>query len=362
MTRYIGLDVHQASCTLAVVGTSGKRLGSHVVETNGQALVELVRAIPKPRLLCMEEGTQSAWLYELLLPHVDELVVAGVSESRGAKSDLRDAFALAEALRLGTIKIRVFKAPAQFARLRELSHTYTMISRDVVRTQMRIKALFRARGLSTSTSNVYSKKSRELWLSKLTASSLTAGELLFAEFDALRELKKQAQQQLVSESHQHSITQILETCPGLGEIRVAQMVPVVVAPGRFRTARQFWSYSGLGIVMRSSSDWVLDKKQDRWVRADTLKTRGLNPRHNSTLKGIFKGAATTVITKLTTDPLHEHYERMLKQGTKPNLAKLTIARKIAAMALSMWKAREVYDPARQHKQQLTLASRQQPLQ
>jgi hypothetical protein len=114
--------------------------------------------------------------------------------------------------------------------------------------------------------------------------------------------------------------------------------------------------------MRSSSDWVLDKKQDRWVRADTLKTRGLNPRHNSTLKGIFKGAATTVITKLTTDPLHEHYERMLKQGTKPNLAKLTIARKIAAMALSMWKAREVYDPARQHKQQLTLASRQQPLQ
>ncbi len=40
MERYIGLDVHAASTTFAVIGESGKRLGSHVVETNGQALVE----------------------------------------------------------------------------------------------------------------------------------------------------------------------------------------------------------------------------------------------------------------------------------------------------------------------------------
>jgi hypothetical protein len=40
MKRYIGLDVHAASTTIAVLGESGKRLGTHVVETNGQALVE----------------------------------------------------------------------------------------------------------------------------------------------------------------------------------------------------------------------------------------------------------------------------------------------------------------------------------
>ena len=39
MKRYIGLDVHAASTTFAVIGESGKRLGTHVVETNGQALV-----------------------------------------------------------------------------------------------------------------------------------------------------------------------------------------------------------------------------------------------------------------------------------------------------------------------------------
>ncbi len=36
------------------------------------------------------------------------------------------------------------------------------------------------------------------------------------------------------------------------------------------------------------------------------------------------------------------YRRMLENGIKPNLAKLTLARKIAATALRMWKDEEVY--------------------
>ena len=60
MDRYIGLDVHAVSCTLGVLGPSGKRLKSMVVETNGQALLEAVRSIPGRIHLCLEEGTQSA--------------------------------------------------------------------------------------------------------------------------------------------------------------------------------------------------------------------------------------------------------------------------------------------------------------
>jgi hypothetical protein len=65
------------------------------------------------------------------------------------------------------------------------------------------------------------------------------------------------------------------------------------------------------------------------------------------LKAIFKGGATTVIAQLHTHPLHKDYERMLESGIKPNLAKLTLARRIAAIVLSMWKHEEVYDPERQ---------------
>jgi hypothetical protein len=132
------------------VTLTGRRLGSQVLDTSAQALIEAIRAIPKPRHVCMEEGTQSAWLYELLSAYVDELLVAGINESRGPKSDVRDAFGLADALRLGAIDTPVFKAPTCFALLRELSRVYSMISRDVVRTQCRLKALYRSRGVVTT--------------------------------------------------------------------------------------------------------------------------------------------------------------------------------------------------------------------
>ena len=40
MERYIGMDVHAASCTLAVISEKGRKLRDFPVETNGQALVE----------------------------------------------------------------------------------------------------------------------------------------------------------------------------------------------------------------------------------------------------------------------------------------------------------------------------------
>jgi hypothetical protein len=65
-------------------------------------------------------------LYEILSPHVEETVVAGIREGRGQKSDVLDAFRRAEELRTGTIKTQVLKAPRLYARLRELSRVHTM--------------------------------------------------------------------------------------------------------------------------------------------------------------------------------------------------------------------------------------------
>lgn len=91
MERYIGLDVHAASCTLAVISQAGKRLKDFPVETNGQALVEAVRMIPGEKHRVFEEGLQSAWLYETLSPHVAEIVVAGVSPGPGCKARRSEA-------------------------------------------------------------------------------------------------------------------------------------------------------------------------------------------------------------------------------------------------------------------------------
>jgi hypothetical protein len=63
MERDIGLDAHATSCTFAVLSERGRRLDSAVVETHGRALVKFLRSVPGDKHLCLEEGTQSAWLY-----------------------------------------------------------------------------------------------------------------------------------------------------------------------------------------------------------------------------------------------------------------------------------------------------------
>ena len=93
-----------------------------------------------------------------------------------------------------------------------------------------------------------------------------------------------------------------------------------------------------------------------WERGTVQQTRGLNWNHNHTLKAVFKGAATTVGAQLHESALYADYQRLLEAGTKPNLAKVTLARKIAATALAMWKHKEVYDPAKYSKPKSWLVS------
>jgi hypothetical protein len=301
--------------------------------------------IPGHKHLVFEEGLQSAWLYETLNPHVDELVVAGITTSRGPKSDKRDAYGLAEKLRVGNLDKQIFKAPREFTRLRELSRIHMTLVSDAVRVQARIKSLYRSRGILVTGMNVFGVRHRAQWQEQLPSSTQTRATRLYDHLDFMLEQRKQAEADLIREAKKHSIVRVLETAPGFGPIRAARLVPIVVTPHRFRTKRQFWSYCGLGIVTRSSSDWI-QTADGQWIKARVPQTRGLSRQHNHFLKDIFKGAATSVIIQRNKDPIYGRYERLLDGGTKPTLAKLSLARMIAATVLRMWKDGKEYDPGR----------------
>ena len=112
MDKFAGLDLHASSCTLGVMNPKGKHLSCQVLETNGEALINALKATPGRLHLCLEEYTQSIWLAEILSPHVEELVVLGLEQQRnssGAKNDQRDAFALADKLRTNDLESVVYK-------------------------------------------------------------------------------------------------------------------------------------------------------------------------------------------------------------------------------------------------------------
>jgi transposase len=344
MDRFVGLDVHAASTTVAVVGPSGRPLSSRIVETNGRSLVEAIRLIPGNCHVCLEEGLQAEWVYELLKPFATEVVVAKVETRRQPKNDERDAFGLAERIRTRAVGTPVFKDTAPMATLRELVRLHAKVVGDVVRSKNRLKTLFRARGIETVGKAVYGPADRARWLKRLPPAKRLAAELIYSELDALEPLRDKLEDEVIRESQRFPIAAKLATCPGLGPIRTAVLLATVVTPTRFRTKRQFWSYCGLAVVTRSSSDWVADDKQG-WKRASVPLTRGLSRKANRPLKEVFKGAATTV-TQQPNSPLGQQYARLLEGGMRGSLAKLTIARRIAAIALALWKHNEEYNPTK----------------
>jgi len=345
MDRYIGLDGHSQSCTLRVLTAAGKDVGREVVEANGSALVEAIRSIPGSRHLCLEEGTQSAWLYELLRNEVEEIVVTVAPRRDGNKDDARDAFELAEALRTSAIKGRVYKSCGPYSELRAAVRSYTTLRTDVGRAKSRLKAIYRSRAIPTPGDEVYRPSTHEKWERKLPPPQRESARILYEEVESLTKLWSTAEERLIEASKPHPIVKTLSTAPAIGTIRSAQIVATVVTPHRFRTSRQFWAYCGLAVVTRSSSDWVCGPQG--WSRSKLYQTRGLNRNRQPMLKGVFKGAAHQVCTQMTSHPLHGAYKRLVDEGMKPNIAEVTIARRIAAAVLAMWKHEEVYDQAKQ---------------
>jgi len=89
--KYIGLDVHQEAITVAVRDGAGKLIMESIVETKARTLLEFLRGLPGELHVTLEEGTWAAWLYDVLKPHVREVVVCDSRRNallkEGSKSD-----------------------------------------------------------------------------------------------------------------------------------------------------------------------------------------------------------------------------------------------------------------------------------
>ncbi len=340
MTRYIGLDAHSESCTVAVLGPSGRRLQHERLETNAKLLKDFIQTVPRPRALCMEDGTITNWLYEQLEPVVDKLVVVLPDKSAGNKNDLRDAWKLADELRRDALTRPVYKSPSQFRALREATRTHYVLQRDKVRCKARIHALCRSCGQRSLAAQIYAPNHRAVALLHLPEHLRARAALYGEQLDGLTNCLGQAETWLHQEAERVPIVRRIATAPAIGIIRSAYIVSIVLSPHRFRTARQFWSYCGLAVVTRSSSDWKRDR-DGSWQRKPVQQTRGLNLNRHPLLKNVFKGAAVQICS-MPAHPLGQAYQRLL-ENTKPNLARLTIARRLAAAVLAMWKNGEDYD-------------------
>jgi transposase len=316
-----------------------------VVETKAATLLDFVKGLSGTIHLTFEEGTHSVWLYDLLKPHVAELVVCNPRRNKlleeGNKGDVVDVRKLSHLFQAGLLR-PVYHGDHGTRALKELAQNYESLVSDRVRVKNRLKAIYRGRGISCEGDEVYHKKKRAKWLVQLNESGLRQrAESLYQELESLDLIVASARKQLLAESGKQKATQILRQMPTLGPIWTALIIATVDTPHRFRTKRQFWAYCGLAVVTRSSADYWFDKEGELRKSRRPAATRGLNRNYNRRLKKIFKNAAMVGIVK---GPFQPYYQRLLAQGLRPELARLTLARKIAAITLAMWKKGERFDP------------------
>ncbi len=340
--QYLAMDVHQATVVGSLRNEPGKVVMRATVATEAKAILTLVRSAGPRVHVAFEEGTQAQWLHDLLVGHAERVIVCNV-RGRGEtanKNDRIDADGLSELLRLGALKA-VFHGAPEVLTLKELVRNYSDLVKDSTRVMLRIKAIFRARAILTPGVSVYRPSQRKQWLGKLKGGARVRASSLLAQLDVLLELRPKAKAAMIAAARRQSGWKILRTIPFLGPVRVAQILAIVRTPFRFRTKRNLWPYAGLAVVTRSSADEELHEGKLRRKRRAPL-TRGLNRNHNPILKAIFKGAATAATAR--PGPLRDYYEASLERGVKNDLAVVTLARKIAAITLRLWKKGELWDP------------------
>jgi transposase len=343
--KYIGLDVHQATTVAAVRDRHGKLVMECIVETKAASLLDFIGGLSGEIHLTFEEGSWAAWLHDVLEPHVHRLVVCDPRKNsamkQGNKSDKIDARKLSELLRAEMLS-PVYHGENGIRVLREMARSYLTLTGDMIRVMNRIKSVYRSRGIHCVSMKIYRPRHRDEWLRQIREPGLRhRAQLLYQQLDQLQPLRLEARRQMLQESRRHPANRRLQQIPYVGSIRAALLIALMQTPHRFRTKRQLWAYSGLAVTTHSSADYHFVKGELQRKR-NTTTVRGLNDNRNPQLKNLFKGMALGASVR--PGPWRDFYLTLLNKGMKPTLARLTLARKMAAITLIVWKRGERFDP------------------
>ena len=215
--KYVGLDVHKASISIAVLDHDAKLLSEAIIKTEASAITDFFKGLTGSVHLTFEEGCHAQWLFDILHPLVAKLVVCDPKHNKlllsGNKTDRVDALKLATLLR-GNLLNRVFHSTLSSQALKERVRIYENLTQDTTRVSNRIKAMFRSRGIACAGRLPYQKADREAWMAKIEEPGARARlTLLYQERDFLKALRRRAKLEMLGEARLHRAFKVLLKVP-----------------------------------------------------------------------------------------------------------------------------------------------------
>jgi transposase len=260
--KSIGLDVHAASFTVAMLTEEGRLAWVRTNNTTAHNLIEVVSKVVGPKALVVEESHLAQWVKRTLEPYVDRLVICDPRQNQWISKaqyndDRRSAEKLAELLRNGRVR-PIAHPDAEAEDLRGLFVHYYDVGQALTTFRNKLKATFRQEAIAAKGRAIYSPAAHESWLRRLRGRPHLAHEARqhFEVADLLEAQKEQTHKKMVGLARRQGGYKFLESMPGAGPVIVTGYIALIETPHRFSRENKLWSYAGLA-NQRHESDQVV---------------------------------------------------------------------------------------------------------
>jgi transposase len=290
----VGVDLHKDTLTACVFcGCCGEASFQKIACRCRRQIAEYFAALPRPHAVAIESVGFYRWLWEMLEPIVEELVLADAAQARALagrrlKTDREDALNIAQLLSAGRLPTS-YAPPIEVQILRDLTRHRNGFSRQHARILHRVKSIMNANNRPGPARMRSDGLIRYL---KAQGPKLPARhvEMLWQCVDGLALTERQMAQaervigELVRRDSFHEVYEILTSFPGVAQLTAATVIAEVGDFKRFTGAKAIGRYAGLNprvyasggkqrighIAKTGSSDlrWILQQAAWTAIRYD----------------------------------------------------------------------------------------------
>lgn len=319
--RFIGLDVHQGFCQVAI-RQDGRTRQAGRIKTDRSELELFAGSLCGSDEVALEATGPAMEIARILAPHVGRVVVANAQGVRAisharVKSDSFDARTLADLLAAGMLET-VWVPDAQTQALRRRVARRAALIRQRTRAKNEVHAVLARCLLGRSpVSDLFGKRGRT-WLgaqqlgeeeAETVSGCLRQIEFLDGEITTIdRKLAKSA---ACSQDAKR-----LMSIPGIGAVAAVTLMAAIGDISRFDSPRQLVAYLGLDPKVRQSGD-------------EPARHGRISKRGNAQARSVLVEAAWVAVRQ--PGPLHAFGQRVrVRKGSQ--VAAVAVARKIACLA------------------------------
>lgn len=291
----------------------------------------------RTRVLC-ESGPLAEWVRDTLETRLREVMVCDRRRTRlttsGAKTDRIDADKLSDLSRRNECHI-VYVPRGEAALLRRYVLHYVRMVKERSRIIQRLRSLFFECGIRVET---HRSTPGRVPLGRLTSPGAKyVARAYQAQLETATTLVAEAKAALLSVASAWPGYGVLQTIPYVGEMRAAELIAIVNTPRRFHSLRAFWAYAGLGVVQRLSAEHRVEN--GRAVRDQRTRAIRLRP-GQPLLKKIIRDVA--LHASLGRGHFREVFDAQIRRGKSAAVARVALARRIAAVILAVWRSGIAY--------------------